>query len=52
MKDLVKALSRLGDPGNYLVSSTVTTATLRGGVYPNGQQTQYWWAYCSTNHFG
>jgi hypothetical protein len=37
-----------GDPGGYVVSSTATSVTLAGGVYPNQLDTHYWWEYGTT----
>ncbi len=42
----------IGDPGRYVVSSTATTVTLSGGVYPNQLDTHYWWEYGPTSAYG
>ncbi|MGO9901167.1 MAG: hypothetical protein ACLP0J_16070 [Solirubrobacteraceae bacterium] len=37
---------------SYVQSVTTTTATLIGGVYPNGADTTYLWEYGTTNAYG
>ena len=42
----------MGDPGHYVTSSTATSVTLSGGVYPNQLDTHYWWEYGPTSAYG
>ena len=41
-----------GPNGSYAVSTTDHTAHLRGGIYPNGADTTYWWEYGTTTAYG
>jgi hypothetical protein len=41
-----------GTNGSYTQNTTATTAQLRGGVYPNGSDTTYWWEYGTTTGYG
>jgi hypothetical protein len=45
----------IGGPGpnsSYTQSVSTTAAQLRGGVYPNGVDTTYWWEYGTTTTYG
>ncbi|HET8979206.1 MAG TPA: fibronectin type III domain-containing protein, partial [Solirubrobacteraceae bacterium] len=41
-----------GTADSYAESVTATAATLTGGVYPNGNDTTYWWQYGPTTAYG
>ncbi len=41
-----------GQSNSYVSSLTATGATLVGGVYPNGLDTQYWWQYGPSTAYG
>jgi hypothetical protein len=41
-----------GNGSSYAQSVTSASATLAGGVYPNGSDTTYWWQYGPTTAYG
>ncbi len=41
-----------GTSGSYTQSINPTGAELQGGVYPNGDDTSYWWEYGTTTAYG
>ena len=41
-----------GTNGSYSQLVTAKSAQLRGGIYPNGQDTTYWWEYGTTTSYG
>jgi hypothetical protein len=41
-----------GTNGTYAQAVTANSAQLRGGVYPNGADTTYWWEYGTTTAYG
>ncbi|MGA2925312.1 MAG: hypothetical protein ABSG43_04855, partial [Solirubrobacteraceae bacterium] len=41
-----------GAAGTYMQNVTAETATLQGGVYPNGATTSCWWQYGPTSAYG
>lgn len=41
-----------GTNGGYALNVTSTSAQLQGGVYPNGNDTTYWWEYGTTSAYG
>ena len=41
-----------GASGSYAHAVSTTSATLAGGVYPNGKDTSYWWEYGTTTGYG
>jgi len=41
-----------GTSGSYAQTVTANSAQLRGGVYPNGFDTTYWWEYGTTTAYG
>jgi hypothetical protein len=41
-----------GPNGSYTESVSDTSAQLRGGVYPNGTDTTYWWEYGTDTSYG
>jgi hypothetical protein len=42
----------VGNGSSYAQSVTSASATLAGGVYPNGSDTTYWWQYGPTTTYG
>ncbi len=56
--DIVAGAPGIGGPSigtgddTYTTSVTATTASLAGGVYPNGLATAYWWQYGPTTAYG
>jgi hypothetical protein len=52
---VVKGAPGIGGPGSsgtYTTSVGSGSALLRGGVYPNGNATSYWWEFGSTTAYG
>jgi len=45
-------ISGPGTNGGYAQGLTSTSAQLEGGVYPNGNDTTYWWEYGTTADYG
>ena len=45
-------ISGPGTNGGYALNVTSTSAQLEGGVYPNGNDTTYWWEYGPTTAYG
>ena len=45
-------ISGPGTGGDYALDVTSTSAQLQGGVYPNGNDTTYWWEYGTTTGYG
>ncbi len=41
-----------GTNGSYAQTVTTESAQLQGGVYPNGEDTTYWWQYGTTTDYG
>ena len=41
-----------GASGSYTQAVSTTSATLAGGVFPNGRDTSYWWEYGTTTAYG
>ena len=41
-----------GTDGSYTQLVTTESAQLQGGVYPNGEDTTYWWQYGTTTAYG
>lgn len=41
-----------GTNGGYSQLVTSNSAQLQGGIYPNGQDTTYWWEYGTTTSYG
>ncbi|HUA05147.1 MAG TPA: hypothetical protein VMB27_14680 [Solirubrobacteraceae bacterium] len=45
-------ISGPGTTGDYALDVTPASAQLEGGVYPNGNDTKYWWEYGTTTNYG
>ena len=45
-------ISGPGTSGDYALDVTSNAAQLQGGVYPNGNDTTYWWEYGTTTAYG
>jgi hypothetical protein len=45
-------ISGPGTNGGYTTNVTSNAAQLQGGVYPNGNDTRYWWEYGTTTAYG
>jgi len=45
-------ISGPGTTGGYALDVTSSSAQLQGGVYPNGNDTTYWWEYGTTTAYG